>query len=125
MELGVENKVKAVVADVFNNEEIIGRKFDMIYWNLPWTGQSTDKETEVAVLLKSVLDPGYRSLMQFLQDAGNFLKEKGRLIVCFSFSLGSEELYRSVAKQTGWQVKVLSSKNCPYEFANITTIMLS
>merc|ERR1711962_641183 len=36
---GVENKVKAVVADVFNNDEIIGRKFDMIYWNLPWTGQ--------------------------------------------------------------------------------------
>ncbi|KXJ06713.1 putative protein methyltransferase MJ0928 [Exaiptasia diaphana] len=109
---GVEHKVKAVVADVFNNEEINGRKFDMIYWNLPWTGQSTDKDAKVETLLYSVLDPGYRSFMRFLQEAGNFLKEQGRLIVAFSFSLGSEELFRSIASKTEAAKHMNCDLNC-------------
>lgn len=34
----VEGKVNVVIVDVFNYKIFIGKKFDMIYWNLFWGG---------------------------------------------------------------------------------------
>ncbi|XP_028518870.1 uncharacterized protein LOC110251926 [Exaiptasia diaphana] len=116
---GVENRVKAVVADVFNNDDIIGRKFDMIYWASAWAGQYTDKEAQLDPLLYSLIDPGYRGLQRFLSDAGSYLKDKGRLLVCFSYMVGSEELFKSIAHKNGWKLKILSSENVNLDISGI------
>ena len=111
----VENQVKVMASDVFNNKEIKGKKFDIIYWNIPWAGQSTDTCPEGDILLQSLIDPGYRCFRRYLSEATTFLKTTGRLLVSFSFNMGSEKLFKQVASETGWDYVVIARKNFPFE----------
>ena len=85
---GVENRVHVVLANVFDHEEITGKKFDMIYWNHPWGGQSTRAGTEIEPILRGIVDPGYQGLRSYLSRGGELLKASGRLFLTFSFSFG-------------------------------------
>lgn len=119
---GVQNQVKVVVSDVFNNKEIKGKKFDIIYWNIPWAGQSTDTSPKGDTLLQSLIDPGYQCFRRYLSEASSFLKTSGRLLVAFSFNMGSEKLFKHVASETGWDFEIISRKNFPFEVeGGITT----
>ena len=104
---GVENRVYVVLANVFDHEEITGRKFDMIYWYHPWGGQGTKAGTEIEPIMRSFVDPGYQGLRNYLTRGAEHLKESGRLILAFSFSVGSEEKFTEIAKETGWSFKVI------------------
>ena len=113
----VEAKVDAVTADVFNHKIFLGKKFDMIYWDLPWGGQHTEPGIELDLLMHSVLDPGYRSFRRYLLEANNFLKKTGRIFVVFSFTLGSKELFDRMVTETGWSYKVYSRNKFRLELA--------
>ena len=107
----VEAKVNALTSDVFNHKMFIGKKFDMIYWNLPWAGQHTEPGIEIDLLMHSLLDPGYQSFRRYLLEANNFLKKTGRIFVAFSFNFGSRELFDRMVTETGWRYKVYSRNN--------------
>ncbi|XP_078353633.1 release factor glutamine methyltransferase-like [Oculina patagonica] len=114
---GVDNRVKVVVSDVFNHEIFTGKKFDMIYWDPPWAGQHTEPGTNLDLLMRSLLDPGYQSFRRYLLEAKNYLKKTGRIFAAFSFNIGSKELFDRVVKETGWNYKILSTKNILFEIA--------
>ena len=115
---GVDVQVKVVTADVFNNEMLVGKKFDMIYWNIAWGGQHTEPGNELDLLMRSVLDPGYQSFRRYLLEAKNYLKKKGRIFVAFSFSFGSKEMFDRVVNETGWNYKLSSRESFLIEIAD-------
>ena len=107
---GVDDRLTAMTADVFDHEEIAGKEFDMIYWNLPWFVQSPEPGAEVDMLMRSLVDPGYEAFRRYLSHARRFLKKTGRIFVSFSFNLGSKELFKRVVNETGWSYHI-SSRN--------------
>lgn len=112
---GVEDRFHVVLADVFDHEEITGRKFDMIYWNHPWGGHGTTAGTDIEPMLHGIVDPGYQGLHSYLSKGEEQLKEPGRLILAFSFSVGSEEKFAQIAKETGWSFKIIEQDKCCLE----------
>jgi len=115
---GVEAQVNVVNADVFSHEIFAGKEFDVIYWNLPWSGQRTESGTDLDPLMRSLIDPGYQSFRRYLLEAKNFLKKTGRIFVTFSFTLGSKELFDRMVSETGWSYKIYSRNNFPFEMAD-------
>lgn len=107
---GVDDRLKAVIDDVFDNKEIAGKKFDMIYWDCPWYGQHTKPGIQVDMLMRSLIDPGYQAFRRYLSQARGFLKKMGRILVAFCFTVGSKELFERVVNETGWSYKI-SSRN--------------
>lgn len=122
---GVDAQGKAVTADVFNHEILAGKEFDMIYWDIPWSGQHTEPGIDVDLLMRSVLDPEYQSIRRYLLEAKNFLKKTGRIFVVFSFDFGSKELFNRVVSETGWSYKVYSKNNFPFEIADKQNLEVS
>ena len=128
---GVENRVHVVLANVFDHEEITGRKFDMIYWNHPWGGQGTKAGTEIEPIMRGIVDPGYQGLRSYLSRGGELLKASGRLFLTFSFSFGSKEKFTDIAEETGWSFKVIDETKFSVEidgklteqFANILELI--
>ena len=116
---GVEDRLTAVTADVFDHKEIAGREFDMIYWDFPWFCQQTEPETQLDMLMRSLVDPGYQAFRRYLAQAEKVLKKTGRIFVAFSFSEGSKELFETVVKETGWSYKISSQKTFPIEIADV------
>ena len=108
--LGVDDRVTAVTADVFENEELAGRKFNMIYWNIPWFDETPEPGAELDMLTLSIYDPGYQGFRRFLLQAKSFLKKTGRIFVAFSFNAGSKQLFKKVVNETGWSYNI-SAKN--------------
>lgn len=107
---GVDGRLTAVAADVFDHKDIAGKEFDMIYWNLPWFGEPQEPGFELDTLKRSLVDPGYQGFRRYLVEARRFLKKTGRIFVAFSFNLGSKELFKRVVNETGWSYKI-SSRN--------------
>ena len=107
---GVDDRVKAVVSDVYNHEIFAGRKFDMIYWDFPWFGD-TEPGTDLDPLMRSMIDPKYQSVRRYLLEANKYLKKTGRIFVAFSFNIGSKELFDRVVNETGWSYKISSTNN--------------
>ena len=114
---GVDAQVNAVTADVFNHKIFAGKKFDVIYWNMPWAGQRTEPEIDVDLLMRSILDPGHQSIRRYLLEAHNYLKKTGRIFLCFSFDFNSTELFDRMVSETGWSYKNYSRKNFLFEIA--------
>jgi len=115
---GVEDRLTAVTADVFGHKDIAGREFDMIYWDFPWFCQQTEPETQLDMLMRSLVDPGYQAFRRYLAQAEKVLKKTGRIFVAFSFHLGSKELFETVVKETGWSYKISSKKIFVVEIAD-------
>lgn len=92
-----------------NNVEIICRQgdifspiskeesFDTIFWNWPFVYASEDYEWE-SLLERSVCDPGYKQLHQFLTDARDHLNPNGRIILTFG-SNGTYDLFAETVEE--------------------------
>ena len=107
---GVDDRLTAVTADLFDHKEIAGKEFDMIYWDFPWWDQHTKPGNELEVLMRSVVDPGYQGLRRYLSQARGYLKKTASIFVAFSFTMGSKELFEKVVNETGWSYKICSRK---------------
>ena len=106
---GVDDRLTAVTADVFDHEEFAGKEFDVIYWDFPWCGLPLEPGTKQGVLMCSLVDPEFQALRRYLSQATNFLKKTGRIFVAFSFNLDSKELFEAVLNETGWSCKISSA----------------
>ena len=115
---GIDARVEAVTADVFNHKIFAGKEFDMIYCNIPWVGQHTEPGTDLDLLMRSFIDPGYQSFRRYLLEAKNYLKSTGRIFVAFSFNFGSKELFDGAVNETGWSYKISAGKNFLIEIAD-------
>ena len=115
---GVDAQLNVVAADVFNHKIFAGKKFDLIYWNIPWAGQHTKPGIDLDQLMRSLLDRWYQSFSRYLSEAKNFLKKTGRILIAFSFNLGSKELFDRVVNETGWSYNVYSRNNFLVEIAD-------
>lgn len=93
---------QVLLGDLFEPVRNLG-PFDTIFWNFPFgfTEQSLDEEGE-----RNVIDPGYRCLSRFVQDAGEFLHPMGLLKMCFSPTVGNEDLLRGILSENGYQLEV-------------------
>jgi HemK-related putative methylase len=81
-----------------------GEKFDSIFWNTPF-GLVGDEE--IPDLEKAVYDPGYKSTEKFIKEAKQHLKEKGRLLIGFSSTLGKVDLIKQFAEEAGFDLKLI------------------
>lgn len=79
-------------------------KFDTIFWNTPFG--LTDEEN-IPDLEKSVYDPGYKSTEKFIRQARNHLKEKGRILIGFSSTLGKLDLIKKYCEESDFSLKLL------------------
>lgn len=68
-------------SDVFSSISK-GETFDTIYWNPPYVFVPEGFQHR-NLLEKSVFDPGYKSLEQYIRQAPEFLNEGGRVLICF------------------------------------------
>ena len=102
----VDDRLTALTADVFDHEEFTGKEFDVIYWDFPWFSPLTEPGTQLDMLMRSIVDPGFEAFRRFLSQARSFLKKTGRIFVVFSFILGPKELFETVVNETGWRYKI-------------------
>src|ERR1700720_557138 len=70
------------------------RKFDLIFWNMPFCYVDVDIKREIGLhkrineLDKSVFNPYYAYLTDYLNEGFDYLNEKGRLLLGFSPTIG-------------------------------------
>jgi len=74
----LQSQIKVKQSNVFSNME--NETFDTIYWDLPYVYSDLNTLT---ILQRSVCDPGYEHIEEFLKDVRSFLKPEGRIIVGF------------------------------------------
>jgi methylase of polypeptide subunit release factors len=71
--LGKYRNVRVLESDLFSAFKN-GEKFDVVFWNPPWSSQ-----TEVGTLALAKADPGFEVLRRFLKEVPAFLKPGGKV----------------------------------------------
>lgn len=100
----MEMEIKAIQSDIFN-EISYNLKFDLIYWNIPFTSTT---ETELTVLDLAVFDPENKFLDRYLSEGEKFLKPNGRLLLGYSSTHGNISKMMKIAKKYQWTVELLA-----------------
>lgn len=99
----MEWKIEAMQSDIFN--ELSNHfKFDVIYWNIPFTPTS---EQELTILDLAVFDPENKYLERYLSQGAKFLKPNGRLFLGYSSTHGNISKMKEIAEKYQWTVKLL------------------
>lgn len=75
-----------------------GKCFDVIYWNYPFH-PSNKNESELSLLERAVLDPGYTMLRKYLSTASSYLNKSGYLLLGFSSLMGDIPLLKKLAEE--------------------------
>lgn len=117
---GVADRVQAYLADVYDAPELRSKQFNLIFWSFPFVPATGPNGSEEGVhldpLVRGLVDPGYGGLRDYLAGAKAHLKKNGRILLAFSFELGSEQLLRKVMDEAGWSYKVLSEAEVELNF---------
>lgn len=74
-------KIKFFVSDLFQNKNLINKKFDTIIFNPPYLPQ----DLKVKDLTSEGGKKGYEVIERFLNEANNFLKNQWNNFDCFFF----------------------------------------
>lgn len=106
---GVEFRV--LESDVYDGLPL-DAKYDVIYWNVPFSYVSNDKEG-MSMLARAVLDPKHDGLKKILLGARNRLKSGGKLLLGYSSTMGDMDAVRAYAKQAGLQFFLLATMTDP------------
>jgi release factor glutamine methyltransferase len=83
-------------ADIFR--AVIGEKFDLIFWNIPFCYVDAVSESEIGLpeniseLEKAVFNPYYKYMFDYLNKGFDHLNAKGKLILGFSPTIGREDV---------------------------------
>lgn len=103
---GMESQILAAQSDVFNEipEDL---KFDVIYWNIPFT---PTMEKDLTLLDLMVFDPENKFLERYLADSAAFLKPNGRLFLGYSSTHGDVAKMKEIAKRNHWNVELVAQK---------------
>lgn len=117
---GVADRVQAFLGDVYDAPELVNKQFDLIFWSFPFLPDTdpngSDESVNLDPLVRGLVDPGYNGMRDYLTGATNHLKKNGRILLAFSFELGSEQLLKKVMSEAGWSYKVLSEAEVELTF---------
>lgn len=110
--LGLSEKCKFIVSDVFNNLSESDGKFDIIFWNYPWLPEVDDYQ-HVDKLDKSLFDPGYKIIERYIAESNNYLNLNGKVffgfgdyghwellkIICSKYSVIPKVVYEEIGEE--------------------------
>lgn len=109
----VDVRLGSVFDPIFSNE-----KFDTIYWDLPYVYGEEQASHSITLLQRSVCDPGYKHIEEFLAQAHRYVASDGRIIVGFG-SNGDFNRFEALALKHNYNLKVIYQGFHPYR-AGIT-----
>ncbi|XP_074659574.1 release factor glutamine methyltransferase-like [Tubulanus polymorphus] len=82
-----------------------GEKFDMIFWNAPYSFVPIEKADHLTMLDRSMADPGYEAIGRFVTEAHEHLRPGGKVIMGFSAGYGMLEVLDEKAKKANLKLK--------------------
>lgn len=94
-------------------QPVKGEKFDLIFWNIPFGYVDTDLKTEIGLchriseLEKSVFNPYYNFLHDYLNEGFDYLKSNGKLLLGFSPTIGREDILDDIIKDLDLKKKII------------------
>ena len=106
---GIRN-VKFVCSDLFSD---IQGKFDLIVINPPYLPEDVE-EDDASRLATTGGKVGYEFIEQFLDDAKNYLKKDGKILMCFS-SLSYKDKIDDILVRTNYKFEKIDEKKLFYE----------
>lgn len=98
---GIKN-VEVFLSDLF--EKVGNRKFDTIIFNAPYHGNKAEDMLELGTS-----DENYKTMKRFFGNAGDYLKEGGRIILGFA-NTGDNDLLKKTIKNNGFEVENLMTQ---------------
>ena len=117
----VANKITNIdikYSDIFSNIPN-NKRFDIIYWNMPFGCLSENYEKSITLLEKSIYDPGYKLLKRYLDEAHQYLAPNG-IVLIGTGSGANLRLFKSIVKQFPYKIerlcKVDSMEVFPVDF---------
>ncbi len=104
----LSERLNAYQGDVFDGIKSLNRKYDTIFWAMPFGYLPPD--TAISIQESQVHDPGYRAIEKFFAEANELLKDKGRLLIGFSSDIGHPELLKELAQKYGFSLDLKNSE---------------
>lgn len=98
----LESKISVIESDLFSN---IYEKFDLIIFNPPFRWFKPRDMLE-----RSSLDEGYKTLTRFSEEAKDYLKEGGRMLMPFS-TTGDIKYFESLIETNSYESEILAKEN--------------
>jgi methylase of polypeptide subunit release factors len=99
----VDQKLTAEIGDVYSAVPQ-GMKFDTIIWNGPFLFSTKGDHSYIE---RSIFDKDYSSFKRTIYGAKNYLKEKGRLIIGFSTTIGRCDIFLRALSEVGGRCNIL------------------
>ncbi len=100
--------VEVRVSDVYSAIEK-SEKFDTIYWNTPFIYVPEDYEY-ISELERGLFDPGYKLTERFLEEAGSYLTQTGRILLGIG-DFGDIPKFKALAEKFGYSIKLLAKED--------------
>lgn len=85
-------------------ENVPLKKFDIIFWNVPFS--SHDPGNIEDVKLRIAFDPDYRCLKQFLIDVNERLAEEGQILLAVDYDMCDFDTICNLVDKAGFHAKV-------------------
>ncbi len=82
-------------------------RFDTIFWNFPFGFEEPDESPGDA---QAIIDPGYRALERFAAGAPVHLEDGGRVVLCFSPTIGNPTLLERTLAGHSYQVRTTAEE---------------
>lgn len=102
----VQDRVTVLVGDVYS-ALLTEKRFDLIYWNLPF-GLTSNQN--ITILERSIMDPGYRSISRFFKEAVNYLTPQGKILFGFSPTVGNFERIKALIHEAKLESSLIAEK---------------
>lgn len=103
----VSDKIMLVESDLYRS--LGSKKFDSIFWNVPWMDSSARNLEE-----RSVFDKNHHSLKEFIEDAHLHLKQNGKVFIGFSSTLGNLEKLKEFCNRVHFRLNSIASTSADY-----------
>ena len=101
---GLAGRVEARQSNVFSSIRL-DERFDTIYWDLPFI-YAPESYSFQSHMERSVCDPGYRAINEFLREARHYLRKNGRLLAGFG-SNGDLPRFQNLIRANGYNLREL------------------
>jgi release factor glutamine methyltransferase len=102
-------------------QPVKNEKFDIIFWNIPFCYLDTDIKNEIGLhkkinqLEKSVFNPYYSYLYDYLNEGFDYLNTNGRLLLGFSPTIGREDILEDFVEDLDLNKIVIKEDNIVIE----------
>ena len=101
---------KTIQTNLF--EKIPKQKFNLIIFNPPYLPEDK-REPEDSKLATTGGKEGYEIIIRFLEQAKNYLSDKGTILLIIS-SLSKPDIIKNKAEKLGYKTKSLDSQKLPF-----------